>query len=118
MTAPATPLHGLPTLKALPVVLLCRANLIRETEAVRPPFLLGAPATIPREVVDSGAVRRIDVHAPDEIGAARATLQPDPHDREVRLGRQHVSEQPPHLDTRREALDANVIRAAVRDVSP
>ena len=48
----------LPPLEAPPVVLPRGANLIGESEAVRPAFLLGAPAAVPHELVDVASRRR------------------------------------------------------------
>ena len=78
-------MHGFPALEALPVVFASGANLIWESEAIRPPELLRAPPTVPDELERSRFGCRLDSNRSNEVGAARSATQCDTLDGELWL---------------------------------
>ena len=107
---------GVPPRKAAPIVFLRGANLIGEAEAVRPTLLLGAPPTIPHELVDVCLALGLELHGPNEIRATGAALERNVFDRQLMLGRQNMGEKSANLDVRCETFDPNVFGAAGRAV--
>src|SRR5690242_11751469 len=101
-------------MKALPIEFLCRANLVGEAEVVSPALLLGAPAAAPAEIEDErGAVRRLRLHRPDEIGTARRARYRHALDGQVRLGGEHELQKSLNFDSRQVGIDANARSVAV-----
>jgi len=104
--------HCFPPLEAAPVVLAGGADLIGKSEAVCPTLLLGAPAAIPHELVDSGLARGVHLDRSDEVRATRSAAKGDALDWKMCFDREHVREEPPDFDRRCVSVDADVIVAA------
>src|SRR5262245_23956833 len=102
----------IPTSEAPPVVFARRANLVRETEAIRPAFLFRSPAAVPDELVHVRVAFRLDLHGAHEVGATGASAERHTFDRKVRLGRKDVGQQTANLDLRGRTLDPDVVGAA------
>jgi hypothetical protein len=52
------------------------------------------------------------MHRADEVGAAGTSAKRDVLDRQMRLTREHVREQPPNLDPRSEAFNPDALGSA------
>src|SRR6185437_11734 len=106
-----------PMLKAPPIVLARRADLIGETETVEPTFLFGAPAAVPDELVARRARRSLHLNGAGEVGAAGAPAERDALDRQKRFGGEDVGEQASHLHRGGEPFDMDQVRRSVPAVT-
>jgi len=98
--AHATRRVQLPTLEAVPPELVRGADLIREPKAVHPPFLLGPPAAVPRELDDATLAVAFDDERPDEIRAARPSVNAQAIDGPFGVRVEQLVDEADHLDAR------------------
>ena len=89
-----------PPVEAIPAELVGGANLVGEAEGIDPPLLFRPPPAIPRELNHSRLSAAFDNRGPDEIGAARTGVHPQPIDHPFRMGMEQLVDEADDFDPR------------------
>ena len=89
-----------PPVEAIPAEFVGGANLVGEAEGIDPALLFRPPPAIPRELNHARLSAAFDNRGPDEIGAARTGVHPQPIDHPFRMGMEQLVDEADDFDPR------------------
>jgi len=89
-----------PAVEAIPAEFVGGANLVGEAEGIDPALLFRPPPAIPRELNHARLSAAFDNRGPDEIGAARTGVHPQPIDHPFRVGMEQLVDEADDFDPR------------------